>query len=84
MAWHSPKIIFSEMGPDNVIEGGEFENRGSGARMCVVYAVAKVVLGNSKIFYSTKVFFVPSEGCQIVKIPNFDPYLAPPTLGGRV
>ena len=49
MAWHSPKIIFSEMGPNNVIEGGEFENRGPGARMRVVYAVTKVVLENSKI-----------------------------------
>ena len=43
-AWHSPKIIFLEMGPNNVIEGGESENRDPGARARVVYAVANVVL----------------------------------------
>ena len=41
-------------------------------------------LNYSKIFYSKKVFFVPPEGCQIVKTPNFDPHLAPPTFGGGV
>ena len=41
-------------------------------------------LNFSKIFYSKKVFFVPPEGCQIVKMLNFDPHLAPPTFGGRV
>ena len=49
MAWHSSKFIFLEMSPNNVIEGGEFENRGPGARARVVYAVTKVVLENSKI-----------------------------------
>ena len=39
-------------------------------------------LNFSKIFYNKKVFFVPPEGCQIVKILNFDPHLAPPTFGG--
>ena len=39
-------------------------------------------LNFSKIFYSKKVFFVPPEGCQIVKMLNFDPHLAPPTFGG--
>ena len=34
--------------PNNVIEGGESENRDPGARMCVVYAVANVVLENLK------------------------------------
>ena len=27
--WYSPKIIFLEMGPNNVIERGESKNRGS-------------------------------------------------------
>ena len=40
------------------------------------------LLNCSKIFYSKKVFFVPPEGCQIAKTPNFDPHLAPPTFGG--
>ena len=44
--WYSPKIIFLEMGPNNVIEGGESENRGPEARMHVVYAVTNVVLKN--------------------------------------
>ena len=44
MAWHSPKIIFLKMGPNNVIESGESENRGPGARARVVYAVVNVVL----------------------------------------
>ena len=44
MAWHSPKIIFLEIGQNNVIEGKESENRGLRARMCVVYVVANVVL----------------------------------------
>ena len=48
-AWHSPKIIFLEMGPNNVIEGGESENRGPGARARVVYATVNDVLENSKI-----------------------------------
>ena len=52
MAWHSPKIIFLEMGPNNVIEGGESENQGPGARARVVYVVANVVLENSKIVKS--------------------------------
>ena len=39
-------------------------------------------LNFSKIFHSKKVFFVPPEGCQIVKMLNFDPHLAPPTFGG--
>ena len=39
-------------------------------------------LNFSKIFYSKKVFFVSPEGCQIVKMLNFDPHLAPPTFGG--
>ena len=50
--WYSPKIIFLEMGPNNVIEGGESENRGPGARARVVYVVANVVLENSKIVKS--------------------------------
>ena len=44
MAWHSFKIIFLEISSNSVIEDGEPENRGPGARMCVVYAVADVVL----------------------------------------
>ena len=44
MAWHSPKIILLEIDQNNVIEGGESENRDPGARMCVVYAVVNVVL----------------------------------------
>ena len=39
-------------------------------------------LNFSKIFYNKKVLFVPPEGCQIVKMLNFDPHLAPPTFGG--
>ena len=50
--WYSPKIIFLEMGPNNVIEGGESENQGPGARARVVYVVANVVLENSKIVKS--------------------------------
>ena len=46
---YSPKIIFLEMGPSNVIESGESENRGPGARARVVYVVANVVLENSKL-----------------------------------
>ena len=37
------------MGPNNVIEGGESENRGPGVQMCVVYTVVNAVLENSKI-----------------------------------
>ena len=37
------------MDPNNVIEGGESENRGPGVQMCVVYIVANVVLENSKL-----------------------------------
>ena len=48
-AWHSPKIIYLEMGPNHAIEGGESENRGPEARVRVIYAVANVVLENSKI-----------------------------------
>ena len=59
MAWHSPKIISLKMGPNNVIEGGESENRGPGARMCIVYAVANVVLENSKIIQRHKVRLTP-------------------------
>ena len=44
-----PKIIFLEIVPNNVIEGGESENQGPGARMRVVYAASNVVLENSKI-----------------------------------
>ena len=40
---------FLEIVPSNIIEGREFENRGPGARMRVVYVVANVVLENSKI-----------------------------------
>ena len=47
--WYSPKIIFLEIVPSNVIEGGESENQDPGARMRVVYAAANVVLENSKI-----------------------------------
>ena len=54
MAWHSPKIISLEMGPNNVIKGGDSENRGPGARVCVVYAVANVVLKNSKVVQKHK------------------------------
>ena len=36
----------------------------------------------SKIFDNKKVFFIPPEGCQIAKTPNFDPHLAPPTFVG--
>ena len=39
-------------------------------------------LNFSKIFYNKKFFLVPPEGCQIVKMLNFDPHLAPPTFGG--
>ena len=39
-------------------------------------------LNFSKIFYSKKAFFIPPEECQIVKMLNLDPRLAPPTLGG--
>ena len=49
---YSPKIIFLEMGPSNVIEDGESENRDPGVQMCVVYVVANVVLENSKIVKS--------------------------------
>ena len=49
MAWNSFEIIFLEMGPNNVIEGGESENRGPGARARVVYATVNDVLENSKI-----------------------------------
>ena len=52
--WYSPKIIFLEIVPSNVIKGGESENRDPGAWMCVVYAVMKVVLGNSKIVQKHK------------------------------
>ena len=49
MAWHNPKIILLEMDQNNVIEGEESENRSPETRMRVVYAVANVVLENSKI-----------------------------------
>ena len=39
-------------------------------------------LNFSKISYSKKIFFVPPDGRQIAKTPNFDPHLAPPTFGG--
>ena len=39
-------------------------------------------LNFSKIFHSKKVFFVPPDDSQIVKMLNFDPHLAPPTFGG--
>ena len=35
--WHSSKFIFLEMGPNNIIEGGESENRGPRARISVFY-----------------------------------------------
>ena len=44
MAWHSSKFIFLEISSNSIIKGGESENRGPGARMCVVYAVVNVVL----------------------------------------
>ena len=45
---------FLEIVPSNIIEGREFENRGPGARMRVVYVVVKVVLENSKIVQKHK------------------------------
>ena len=42
------------------------------------------LLNFSKIFHSKKVFFVPPEGCQIVKMLNFDPHLAPPIFGDGI
>ena len=49
---------------------------------CAITWATLCFLNFSKIFYSKKVFFVPPEGCQIVKMLNFDPHLAPPTFGG--
>ena len=57
--WHRSKIIFLKMGPNNVIEGRESENRDPGARMRVVYAVANVVLENSKITQKHKSLSIP-------------------------
>ena len=48
MTWHSSKIIFLEMGPNNVIEGGESDNRSPGARTLIVYATVNRV-GKIKI-----------------------------------
>ena len=42
------------MGPNNVIKGGESENRGPGARMRFVYARINDVLRNSKIAQRNK------------------------------
>ena len=47
-AWHSSKVIFLKMSPNNVTEGGESENRAPRARARVVYAVVNIVLKNSK------------------------------------
>ena len=47
-AWHSSKLIFLEMGSNNVIEGEESENQGPKARMRVVYVTANDVLKSSK------------------------------------
>ena len=70
MAWHSPKIIFLEMGPNNVIGGGESENRGPGARVRVVYVVANVVLENSKIV-KTSICQVWYQTLRLDEINNF-------------
>ena len=50
---------FLEIVPSNVIEGGESENRGLGAWMRVVYAVANAVLENSKIAQKHKNQSIP-------------------------
>ena len=57
--WHRSKIIFLKMGPNDVIEGRESKNRDPGARMRVVYAVANVVLENSKIVQRHKHRSIP-------------------------
>ena len=51
-------------------------------KRCAITWATLCFLNFSKIFHSKKVLFVPPEGCQIVKMLNFDPHLAPPTFGG--
>ncbi len=58
------------MGPNNVIEDGESENRGPGVQMCVVYVVANVVLENSKIV-KTSICQVWYQTLRLDEINNF-------------
>ena len=58
------------MVPSNVIEGGESENRGPGARARVVYVVENVVLENSKIV-KTSICQVWYQALRLDEINNF-------------
>ena len=49
MAWHSPKIISLKMDSNNMIEGGECENRSPEARLHVFYAIVNLVLEKFKL-----------------------------------